>query len=278
MNEQFQRTELLLGACSTSRLKKCRVAVFGAGGVGGYVIEALARSGVGTLDITDGDTVDITNLNRQIIATHNTIGMNKVDLFEERIHSICPDTTVIKHNGFYLPTDNNHDRGELSETRSRSVAHGKVSAQKVSESSPLSHSSSDDDPPTRRMIDHSEYEFEKFDYVVDAIDTVAAKLDIICRCTELCIPVISSMGCGNRLDPSLLKETDIFSTSGDPLAKVMRKQLKLRGVKKLKVVYSEEEPRKPGGHTPGSTPFVPASAGLMIAGIVVRELLTEQRR
>ena len=246
MNEQFQRTELLLGTDSTSRLKECRVAVFGAGGVGGYVIEALARSGVGTLDITDGDTVDITNLNRQVIATHYTIGMNKVDLFEERIHSICPDTTVIKHNGFYLPQ---------SDIRS----------------------SSDDDMDLRRIIDHSEYDFDKYDYVVDAIDTVAAKIDIICRCTELGVPVISAMGCGNRLDPSLLKETDIFKTSGDPLAKVMRKQLKLRGIKKLKVVYSEEEPRKPGGNTPGSTPFVPASAGLMIAGIVVRELLQEAR-
>lgn len=231
MENQFARTEKILGAESTDILRNKRVVIFGLGGVGGYVTEALSRSGIGTLDIVDGDTVDITNLNRQIIATHETIGRPKTDVFEERIHSICPDTVVNKYQDFYLPESLERD-----------------------------------------------FDFSAYDYVVDAIDTVAAKVALVEMADKAEVPIISAMGCGNRMDPSSLIETDIFKTEYDPLAKVMRKKLKELGIKKLKVVYSTEPAIKPAveskeGRTPGSSPFVPAAAGLLIASIVVRDIL-----
>ena len=255
MQNQFQRTESILGEDSTARLKDCRVAVFGVGGVGGYVTEALARSGIGTIDIIDSDKVDITNLNRQIIATHDTIGRSKVDVFKERIHSICPETTVNTYDRLYLP------------------------------------SSSAGDP---NILTEHDFDFSAYDYIVDAIDNVTAKISLISEADKAGTPIISAMGCGNRIDPTKLELTDIYKTHDDPLAKIIRKKLRGLGIKKLKVVYSTEEPMKPyasgkGPDTsissglphdnkptkraPGSTPFVPASAGLMIASVVVRDLL-----
>lgn len=226
---------MVIGPEAVDRLACCRVAVFGIGGVGGYVVEGLARSGVGSLDITDADRVSLTNLNRQIIADHSTVGQLKVDAAERRILSINPSCRVCKHNIFVTPENmDSFDPGS-------------------------------------------------FDFVVDAIDTVTAKLDIIERCCSAGVPVISAMGCGNRFDPSLLVVTDIYKTKTDPLAKVMRRELRKRGIRKLKVVYSEEEPiipcdigeepEKKGSHAaPGSTPFVPACAGLIITSEVVKDL------
>ena len=245
MREDLVRTAMLIGEDALARLASARVAIFGVGGVGGYAVEALARSGVGTLDLIDSDEVAVSNLNRQIIASRETVGVPKVDAFEQRIHSIFPDTKVVKHRIFYLPGEAN------------------------------------------------DIDFSSFDYIVDAVDTVSAKLDIIVRAEEAGVPVISAMGCGNRLDPTKLVVTDIYKTHTDPLAKVMRTELRKRGVRKLKVVYSEELPIKPlpeehflgevsadagedNGHkrrsTPGSTAFVPGAAGLIIASVVVREL------
>ena len=248
MNEQFQRTESILGAESTARLKKCRIAVFGVGGVGGYVVEALARSGIGVIDMTDSDKVDITNINRQIIATHDTVGCYKVDVFEERIHSICPETTVNIYKGLYLPSS------------SKSVE---------------SLQSDGADETKMRIYTEKDYDFTAYDYIVDAIDNVTAKISLVCEADRAGTPVISAMGCGNRIDPAKLKQTDIFKTHDDPLAKIMRRKLRAAGIRRLKVVCSEEAAMKPSGESrsPGSSPFVPASAGLMIAGIVVRDLL-----
>ena len=242
MLNQFSRSELIYGREAIERLKRSRVAVFGVGGVGGYVVEALVRSGVGTLDIIDNDDVSLTNINRQLIATHETIGMSKVDIGETRIHQINPDCIVNKHKVFYLP--------ETSET----------------------------------------FDFSDYDYVVDAIDTVSAKLDIIEKCKTFNIPIISSMGCGNRIDPTRLEIADISKTHMDPLAKVIRKGLKGKRIKHVKVVFSTEAPIVPivsdgeqtgstgaaGRQTPGSTPFVPAAAGLIIASEVVRDLTDYQ--
>lgn len=234
--EYFSRTKRILGEESMKKLARSRVAVFGIGGVGGYVVEALARSGIGSLDLIDSDQVDETNLNRQIIATTKTIGLDKVDAAEARVRTISPDTRVTKHKLFYLPE-------------------------------------------TADAID-----FSPFDYVVDAVDTVKAKLTIIQNAKELGIPVISAMGCGNRVDPSKLTLTDIYQTSTDPLARVMRRELRKRGIKDLAVVYSTEPAIRPleeegtsadttpRRSVPGSTAFVPPAAGLLIASVVVREL------
>ncbi len=234
MEEQFVRTAMLLGEESVSLLMKRRVAVFGIGGVGGHAIEALARSGVGALDLIDNDVVSLSNLNRQIIATHDTVGRFKTEVMKERIASINPKCRVTIYNTFYLP-----------EERDR-------------------------------------FPFAEYDYIVDAIDTVTAKIDLAVLSQELKIPIISSMGTGNKLDPSRLELADIYETSVCPLAKVMRKELRARGVNKLRVVYSKEEARKPIAleyeenvemskrrATPGSTAFVPAVAGLMMAGEVI---------
>ncbi len=239
MLNQFSRTELLLGQDGVEKLKNSRVAVFGVGGVGGFTVEALVRSGVGTIDVIDNDDVALTNLNRQIIATHDTIGMQKVDVCEKRIKSINPDCKVIKHDCFFLPEN------------------------------------------------ADEFDFDKYDYVVDAIDTVKAKLALAEICKKNNVNIISSMGAGNKLDPTRFEVTDISKTSFCPLAKVMRVELRKRGINHLKVVYSKEpaitpfenadvEKEKAGTSRrslPGSVAFVPSVVGLIIAGEVIKDLL-----
>ena len=232
--EQFSRTELLLGTSALEHLSECRVAVFGIGGVGGYVCEALARSGVGALDLIDDDKVCMSNINRQIIATTKTVGRYKTEVMKERILDINPEAEVNTYNCFFLPEN------------------------------------------------ASDFPFDKYDYVVDAIDTVTAKIGLITKCKESGIPIISSMGAGNKLDPTQFRVADIYKTNMDPLAKVMRHELKKRGIRKLKVVYSEEKPMTPIGgfqqegkrrSIPGSTAFVPSVAGLIIAGEVIKDLI-----
>ena len=234
MREEFARTGLLIGEEGVEQLQKAHVAVFGVGGVGGYVVEALARSGVGAFDLIDSDTVALSNLNRQIIATHRTIGQYKVDVMKERILSINPDAVVNVHRCFYLP--------ETADA----------------------------------------FDFTKYTYVVDAVDTVTAKLEIIMRAKEAGVPVISSMGAGNKLDPTNFVVTDIYKTTVCPLAKVMRRELRKRDVKALKVVYSTEEALKPKGvesvstskrATPGSVAFAPSVACLILAGEVVKDIV-----
>ncbi len=262
MQNQFQRTESILGPESTARLKECHVIVFGCGGVGGYVIESLVRSGVGKIDIVDSDEVDITNLNRQIIATHDTVGRSKVDVFEERIKSINPNVVLRTFNGTYLSM-------EAYEKRTSSTP-----------DSPCAPS----DTLDSNLLTCNDFNFAGYYYIIDAIDTVSSKIDLVLQAEKSGTPIISAMGCGNRMDPSKLTCTDIFKTHTDPLAKVMRKELKSRGIKKLDVVYSTEEPIKPNfeglsgelparKNAPGSSPFVPASAGLLIGSIVVKNLL-----
>lgn len=245
MEDQFARTRLLLGEEGLERLSRARVAVFGLGGVGGHAVEALARSGVGTLDLIDHDKVALSNLNRQIFATRKTVGRYKVDAARERIEEINPDSTVNTYRMFYLP-----------ETA-------------------------------------DQFDFRQYDYVVDAIDTVTGKIGLILQAQAAGVPVISSMGAGNKLDASAFRVADIYETSVDPLARVMRRELRKRGVKKLKVVYSTEEAMQPvkcgvsqpgeAGQsfarrsTPGSVAFVPAVAGLIIAGEVVRDLTAGSR-
>ena len=231
--EPFIRTEVVIGKQNIEKIKKKRVAVFGIGGVGGYVVEALARSGIGEIDIIDNDTVAMTNINRQIVATRSTIGQYKVDVAEKRILDINPEAIVHKYTTFYLPEK------------------------------------------------RQEFDFSKYDYVVDAIDTVTAKIDMVLYAKQTKTPIISCMGCGNRLDPTQLEITDIYKTKNDPLAKVMRHELKKRHINKLKVVCSKELPVKTqytedGVHkrsVPGSTAFVPSVAGLMAASWIVRELI-----
>ncbi|MDO5154810.1 MAG: tRNA threonylcarbamoyladenosine dehydratase [Eubacteriales bacterium] len=236
MEEQFSRIEGLLGKDAIKTLANARVAVFGIGGVGGYTVEALARSGVGTLDLIDNDQVALSNLNRQIIATHETIGRYKVDVMKERILSINPDACVNVYPCFFLP--------ENADT----------------------------------------FPFEEYDYVVDAVDTVTAKIEIIMQAKKHNVPVISSMGAGNKLDPSAFRVADLYKTKVCPLAKVMRRELKKRNVKQVKVVYSEEEPLKPMWEhsqleetgrraTPGSVAFVPSVAGLIMAGEIVKDMV-----
>ena len=226
MQEAFERTALLLGEEKLEKLAGSRVAVLGVGGVGGYVVEALARGGIGALDLIDNDVICLSNLNRQIIALHSTIGMAKVDAAAQRIADINPECTVRRHKCFYLP-----------QTR-------------------------------------VEFDFASYDYVVDAIDTVTAKIDLILAAKEAGVPVISAMGCGNKLDPTRFEVADLSETTMDPLARVMRRELKKRGVLHVKVVYSKEPAIRPReeGRTPGSVSFVPSAAGLVIAGEVIRDL------
>lgn len=248
MLTQFSRTELLFGKEAMEKLKNARVAVFGIGGVGGYVCEALVRSGVGAFDLIDDDKVCLTNINRQIIATRKTVGKYKVDVMKERMEDINPDVDVRVHKCFFLPEN------------------------------------------------ADEFTFDEYDYVVDAVDTVTAKISLVMKCKEAGVPIISSMGAGNKLDASQFKVADIYKTKVCPLAKVMRRELKKRGVKKLKVVYSEEQPTRPiedmaiscttncicppgAEHKcterrdiPGSTAFVPSVAGLIIAGEVAKDI------
>lgn len=233
--DQFSRTQLLLGTQAMQRLQAARVAVFGIGGVGGYVCEALVRSGVGRFDLIDSDTVCPSNLNRQIIATWDTVGRYKVDVMRERMLSINPACDVQVHRCFYLP-----------ETA-------------------------------------KDFDFSSYDYVVDAVDTVTAKVSLVLEAQRSGVPIISSMGAGNKLDPSRFRVADIYKTSGCPLARVMRQALKKRGVRRLKVVFSDEIPTRPeqvpqaeaaAGRRdiPGSVAFVPSVAGLILAGEVVKDL------
>lgn len=229
-NFSFSRTELIFGTEALEKLACSHVAIFGIGGVGGYVVEALARSGVGRLDLIDSDTVDVTNLNRQIVATTKTIGQYKVDVAAKRVAAINPDCNVTVHKTFFLP-----------ETANR-------------------------------------FDFDQYDYVVDAIDTVTGKIGLVLACQAAGVPVISAMGAGNKVDPTAFEVADIYKTSVCPLAHVMRKELRKRGVKHLKVVYSKEKPVVPmnadNKRIPGSTSFVPPVVGLIIAGEVVKDLIS----
>lgn len=239
MTNQFSRTEILLGAEGVEKLKKSTVAVFGVGGVGGYVVEALIRSGIENIHIVDNDTVSLTNINRQIIATHSTIGKDKVCVMKERILDINPLAKVTEHKCFFLPE-------------------------------------------TKDLFD-----FTQYDYVVDAVDTVAAKIQLIVQAKEAGVPIISCMGAGNKLDPSQFQIADISKTSVCPLARVMRQECKKRHIQKVKVLFSTEKPvelhseiqqdlkNEPGKKRslPGSIAFVPSVAGLMIAGEVIKDLL-----
>lgn len=245
MREEFSRTEMLLGAETMDKLSRSRVAVFGIGGVGGYVCEALARSGVGALDLIDKDKVAVSNINRQIIAIQETVGREKTDVMRERILSINPQAQVRVYPCFFLPEN------------------------------------------------ADSFPFHEYDYVVDAVDTVTAKIELVMRAKEAGVPIISSMGAGNKLDASAFRVADIYDTRVCPLARVMRRELKKRNVEHLKVVYSEEEPMTPAEEhdgegvesegkravdltarrqTPGSVAFVPSVAGLIIAGEVVKDL------
>ena len=224
---RYQRTEKLIGASGVDRLKNAKVLVFGVGGVGGFTVEALARAGVGRIDVIDGDTVSESNINRQIIALSSTIGMPKVEVIKSRIKDINPEIEVNAINLFYLPENEN------------------------------------------------QVDFCVYDYVVDAVDTVSAKISIILKANDGGIPVISAMGAGNKLDATGFEITDIYKTEGCPLARVMRKELKSRGVKSLNVVYSKEMPIKQSGEdkTPGSISYVPPVAGLFMAQKVIADLL-----
>ena len=231
MADQFSRTKLLIKENGIEKLNNSKVAIFGIGGVGSYVLEGLARAGVGSFVLVDGDKVDITNLNRQIIATRSTIGQNKVDVAKSRVLDINPDVKVDVYNEFFLPG-----------SKSNIIT-------------------------------------EDLDYVVDCVDTVTAKIEIISKCKEMGVPVISSMGTGNKLDPSKFEIADIYKTEVCPLAKVMRKELRKRNIENVKVIFSNEEPLKVEAEgerqVPGSISFVPSVAGLTIAGEVVRDLLSE---
>ena len=225
MQEQYIRTELLLGEEAIKKLKKSTVAIFGIGGVGSYVLEGLARIGVGNFILVDRDEVSLSNINRQIIATTKTVGRKKVDVAKERVLEINPDCNIQIFDKFFMP-------------------------------------------------DSEDIFDDKVDYVVDAIDTVTAKIELVVRANKYKVPIISSMGTGNKLDPTKFEVCDINKTSVCPLAKVMRKELRKRDIKKLKVVYSKEEPKKVG-QVPGSVSFVPSVAGLIIAGEVVKDLIKE---
>lgn len=230
MQNQFSRTELIIGKEGIEKLKDSKVAIFGLGGVGSYVLEACVRAGIGNFILVDKDEVDITNLNRQIIATRKTIGKPKVEVAKERILEINPEANVEIYQEFFMPE-------------------------------------------TKGILD------ESINYIVDAVDTVTAKIELVVRANRLNIPIISSMGTGNKLDPTKFEVADIYKTSVCPLAKVMRKELKTRGIKKLKVVYSKEEPIKRQANdelrkkVPASISFVPSVAGLIIAGEVIKDIL-----
>lgn len=233
MSDFLDRTEKLLGKAAVDKLARSSVLLFGLGGVGGYVLEGLVRSGVGRVGIVDNDTVSVSNINRQVIALRDNVGKEKTEVAKARANAINPDCVIETYNMFFMPD-------------------------------------------TANEIDYS-----KYDYIIDAIDTVKGKLEIIKKADENNIPVISSMGTGNKTDPSKLSVTDISKTVNDPLARVIRRELKTLGIKKLKVVYSEEIPSKivaeegEGRHAPASVAYIPAIAGMMIAGEVIRDLIKE---
>ncbi len=225
MQNQYSRTEMLIGTENIEKLKKSKVAIFGIGGVGSYVLEALARVGIGSFVLVDKDEVDITNINRQIIATHKTIGMPKVEVAKQRVLDINPKAKIEIYQEFFMPE-------------------------------------------TQGILDKS------IDYIVDCVDTVTAKIELIVRANKLNIPIISCMGTGNKLDPTQFEVADIYKTSVCPLAKVIRKELKTREIKSLKVVYSKEKPiEHEDKQTPASISFVPSVAGLIIAGEVIKDII-----
>lgn len=237
MSKKFDRTKRLLGAEAMDKLSKARVAVFGIGGVGGHAADALVRSGIGAIDIIDSDDVAESNINRQLIATTNTIGRKKVDVMKEHLLEINPEVLVTTHDCFFLPETKDH------------------------------------------------FDFTKYDYIIDAVDTVSAKIALVEAAQEAGVAIISSMGAGNKLDPTAFEVADIYKTSVCPLAKVMRRELKKRNIKRLKVVYSKEEPLEPVEDTafvsdevrkrratPGSIAFVPSVAGLVLAGEVIKDI------
>lgn len=225
MKEQFSRTGLLLGEEGVARLARAHVAIFGIGGVGGHCAEALARSGIGKFTLVDRDTVSLSNLNRQIVALHSTVGRLKTEVMRERILDINPEAEVRSAETFFLPEN------------------------------------------------ADSFDFSAFDYVVDAVDTVTAKVELVLRAFRAGCPIVSCMGAGNKLDPTRFEISDIYETSADPLARVMRRELRARGIPGLKVVWSREEPLSSGGNrVPGSVAFVPSAAGLVLASAVVRDL------
>lgn len=229
MLEQFSREERLIGENNLKKLLNSKVAIFGIGGVGSFVVEGLARAGIGSFLLVDNDTIDITNINRQIHANMDTVGENKVEVMKERIQKINPEAKIEISTEFFMPGS--------------------------------------------KLLDNS------INYIVDAIDTVTGKIELVCQANKLKIPIISAMGTGNKLDPTKFEVSDIYKTSVCPLAKVMRKELRAKGIPKLKVVYSKEEPIKPNDgdyKTPASISFVPSVAGLIIAGEVVKDLLEEK--
>ena len=225
MNEMFLRSSLLLGEENTERLKHSKVALFGVGGVGSFCLEALVRTGVGEIHIFDSDCVEITNLNRQIIATNGTLGKPKVEVAKERAESINKDVKIVPYEVYYSPENS------------------------------------------------AEFDLSQYDYVIDAIDSVTSKIELILNCQSLGVPIISSMGTGNKLDPTAFKIADIYKTEGCPLARVMRYELKKSGIKKLKCLYSPEKPIKTENGKVGSAVFVTGTAGLIIAGEVIKDLL-----
>ncbi|MDR0914153.1 MAG: tRNA threonylcarbamoyladenosine dehydratase [Oscillospiraceae bacterium] len=240
MNEQFCRTEMQVGKDALKKLQSAKVAVFGVGGVGGYVVEALARCGIGSFDIFDNDVICASNLNRQIIALHSTLGQHKVDVCKRRIEDINPNAKVTAHKMFYLPE--NADSINLAD----------------------------------------------YDYIIDAVDTITAKLELVCRANAAGVPIISSMGAANKLNPAAFLVSDIYKTSVCPVARVMRRELKKRGIDKLKVVFSKEQPLSPIApavaesapqtkrQTPSSNAFVPAAAGLVIAAEVFKDIANKK--
>jgi tRNA A37 threonylcarbamoyladenosine dehydratase len=235
VKEEFSRTAYVYGEDAIAKLQNCSVAIFGVGGVGGYICEALCRAGVGRIDIFDRDTVSVSNINRQIIALHSTVGRPKVEVMKDRMLDINPDCKVNAYNVFYLPEN------------------------------------------------ADEFDLSKYDYIADAVDTVAAKLEIATRAYNLKIPVISAMGAGNKTDPTRFEIADIYDTTVCPLARVMRRELKTRGIKKYKVVYSKEEPRKSGvtdpetgKAVPGSLSFVPSAMGLIMASEIINSILNSK--
>lgn len=238
MSNQFSRTELLLGNAALEKLQKARVAVFGVGGVGGYAVEALARAGIGAIDLIDNDCFSLSNLNRQLLATHKTVGKYKVEVAAERVAEINPECQVRAHKTFFLPEN------------------------------------------------AAQFDFSQYDYVVDAIDTVAGKIGLVVAAKEAGVPIVSVMGAGNKLDAAAFEVADIYKTSVCPLAHVMRKELRKRGIEHLKVVYSKEKPLKPcetiaddnsaRRQIPGSVSFVPPVAGLIAAGEVIKDLIASE--
>ena len=231
MKEQFKRTELIFSKENMEKLYNSKVIVFGVGGVGGHLVEALARSGIGHIAIVDFDTVEITNINRQLVATHSSLGKSKVEVLKERLLDINPDIEVEAINKFYLPEN------------------------------------------------EDEFDLSKYDYVVDAVDNMSAKISLVLRANSQNVPIISAMGAGNKIDPTKLEVSDIYKTSVDPLAKILRHELKKRGIAHLKVVYSKEDPIKVEEYNEkkraitGSTSFVPPAMGLIIASEVIKDLM-----